>query len=217
MYYKCLLLCIFLSVCLYSSGQLGVQNTLAVTFSPSLLPLANTEIGLQPGLQFRGKRWGIGAAYTFALHKRRDEFADIKYERWAVDLRRYNDTNGAERTYFGLQVMYARRMFSDTNGGRFFIKNPSDGYDYNSAYVNAPVLSAAAVFGLEARISKRFYLDVFSGIGLRRIHTSYSRVENITASAGWFGHVGPLSAFRYNRTITRVHLAAGLRFGFILW
>jgi hypothetical protein len=217
MYYKYLLLCIFLGACLYGAGQQLVQNTLSVTLSPSLLPLAHTEIGLQPGLQFRGKRWGVGAAYTFALHKRRDEFVDIEYERWAVDLKRYRDTNGAERTYFGLQAMYARRNFIDTNGGRFFIKNSSERYNYNNAYINAPVLSVAAVFGAETRISKRFYLDVFSGIGLRRIYTSYSRVENITASSGWFWHVGPLSAFRYNRTVTRLHLAGGLRFGFIVW
>lgn len=213
----CLLAGLFFACNVACSQRHDRPAKFGVTLGPALLPLSNTELGLQSGIQYGGKQWSVNADYTLPLHKPHDEFAAVQYNRFGLQLKRYLKPENGVSFYVGLQTTYARRTFADTNGGRFFRRDAADRFTYSKAQIYSPIFTVSPMAGVEVLLGKRFFLDVALGVGVRAIFTEYSQVENeMPQDETLFGHVGPISAYRYDKTVTRLHLASGFRVGYIL-
>ena len=207
---------LFAGVASWSQHQ-NRPATFAVTLGPALLPLSNVELGLQSGVQYVGKKWGVNADYTIPLHKPSDNFAAVHYTRLGLQAKRYLKPENGVSLYVSLQSTYALRNFTDTNGGRFFRRDAYDRFTYSKARIRSPIFTLSANVGVEVLLGKRFLLDVALGVGVRAIYTEYTQVENeLPQDQALFGHVGPISAYRYDKTVTRLHLAPGFRAGYIL-
>lgn len=211
-----LILCL-ITVGLVHSQPHGVSKKVALTISPVVLPLPQLPLSLQPGFQYSTSRWSIHAEATAPLYRARDQYNTVHYTRLALEGKRYLQPKSNENFYIAVQSSYAFRSLTDTNGGRFFRHDPLDRYSYTKANINSPVFIIAAKMGTETPVSNRLFFDFFVGPGVRIIYTTYSDVaEEARVPERWFSHIGPISSYRYNKTITRLHLATGLRLGYIL-
>jgi hypothetical protein len=214
---KRLLLLLCLPAMLQTKKSFGqdTTSTLSVVVSPALL-IPVTVAG-QGGFQLRlGKRWSLLAEAAFPLYHPEDEtYEKITYQRAGLELKFYLPKRKFTR-YIALQNSYLFRELTNKEDGTYYTKTQT--FAYTNAVINSPVFATALKIGLELPVGKRSYFDLFTGAGIRTIFTSYKTETALVTS------IEPNKqtilkfddAWVYNYTLMRIHLTAGLRFGFRL-
>ena len=216
---NCLLLFTVVFSCVRASGQDSAKpKKIAVLLSPALVPMAPTKLALQPGMQVRLHKWSLTAQVAFPVQKPSPNFASTHYFRKSAELKRFFKQQKDLEEYLSAEVQYAERSFVDTNGGTYFKGRDEVRYRYSYAAIHSPIRVLMLKAGAEFPVYKRFFLDAFVGVGARTIYTRYSEVVNEEyAPWGWFELNGPKSAYRYDGTFSKPHIALGFKFGYILW
>lgn len=200
------------------SGQDTARKRLSALVSPALVPLSNTELALQPGLEARLGRWSLVAQLAFPLHKPTSQFASVRYLRKSIELKHYFKQRARQEEYLSAEALHAQRRFTDTNGGTFFKSPYNTRYGYSQAHINAPVFVFAIKAGMVFPVGKRFFIDGFAGLGVRTIYTRYSQVSGEAERPYGLIEISlPKSALRYDRTSTKPHMTCGFKLGYVLW
>lgn len=211
----------FLSLLIITQTALCQDTTgykhVSILLSPALIPLSPTQLAMQPGLQLRLHRWSLTAQIAFPLYKPADRYESMQYFRKSLELKRYFRRKRDWEEYLSAEVMYAKRNFTDSNGGTYFKGIYEDRFGYSRAKIHSPVFSGTIKAGAEFVVSKKIFIDAFLGLGVRTIYTRYSNVEGEARQPyGLLEISGPKSALRYDRTITKPHLACGFKVGLVL-
>ena len=190
---------------------------LYIHLSPAFLAAHNFYLGLQPGLQYIYNNWAADAEFAFPLpNSSKNNLEKDRYRRFGFEVKKYRSKIFATaKRYHSLQLNYALRRIADNNGGYYYDGFSDSVFYYNKATIHSPVLAIALKTGRTYTFKKPFFLDVFGGIGLRRIFTSYSNVENVRKD-----RIGrkdltlvPPPSHEFDQTLTRFHITAGFRLG----
>lgn len=211
-----LIFCCFTLVC-YCQKQVP-HKSFAVLLSPALLRAPEVRHGLQAGIAYNRRKWSLGAEAALPFRKLYVDYASIKYMRLGLELKKYVTKDLPDKMYVSIQTNYAIRQMADTNGNTFLSKKPRGIFSFSKASVSSPVFSSAIKVGMEIRLWKNIFWDVFSGVGVRIISTSYKGVENASPSffdgaKEWFDFT---PVYRYEGTFTRLHLTTGIRLGYVI-
>lgn len=211
-----LIFCCFALIC-FCQKQ-APDETFAVLISPALLRAPEIRHGLQAGIAYNRKKWSVSSEAALPFRKLYVDYASIKYMRLGLELKKYVTKDLPDKMYVSLQTNYAIRQMLDTNGNTFLRKNPQGIFSFSKASVSSPVFSSAIKVGMEIRLYKNIFWDVFSGLGVRIISTSYKHVENASPSffneaKDWFNFT-PI--YRYEGTFTKLHLTTGIRLGYVI-
>ena len=213
-----------LVACLLCIGGARCQDTtrykgFSVLLSPALVPAAPTAFALQAGVQFRLQRWSIAVQVATPVHKP-SEFSSVHYLRQSLELKRYFKKKPDWEEFLAAEVQYANRRFIDTDGGTYFKHDVvSDSrFSYSQARIQSPIFVAMVKVGATFVVNKKLFMDGFVRAGARTIYTKYMDVAGEAPQPyGWLEiFSGPKSAYRYNKTISKPHVAAGFRFGYVL-
>lgn len=212
-----LLLLFFCTTCLFLTGFSQKKNEgfqLLLTTGPAVLRVPKIQWGIQPGIQLQNKSWAFGAEVAFPFYKKDRLFASVKYVRWGAEIKKFLSNEEGSSSYISVQAQYSLRHFTDTNGGHFFFKGPTDRYNYTSARINSPLLAVALKGGYQLAIGKKWMLDFSTGLGIRTIYTRY-HAQNVTpARDNLFDSFQEVPAYRYNKTVSRLHLTTGFRLAY---
>jgi hypothetical protein len=206
----------FLPAFFWGQKNFGQDSTsrFCVVLSPALF--VPVSVAVQGGLQYRmSKKWSVlveGAIPAFYPHS--DTYETIKYRRTGVEIKYRPGKIKSPNKYFSLQTTYLFRSLIDTDEG--VVHRKAGDYVYEGATIKSPVLSNAFKMGFEAPVSKRFFADVFLGAGLRIIFNKYES-KNFRLTSGEPPKNNfvllPEEGWRFDYTLTRLHLTAGLRMG----
>jgi len=205
------------------SGRALSQDTMppkriSVLLSPVPVPMAPTKLALQPGVQVRLRNWSLTAQVAFPVQKPSPLFANTRYFRQSGELKWFFKQRKDWQKYLSAEVLYAKRSFVDTSGGNYFKGPHEERYHYSRADIRSPILVMVVKAGAEIPITKRFFVDAFVGLGTRTIYTTYSHVEGEELNPyGLFQLDVWKSAYRYEGTFSKPHIAAGLKFGYTVW
>jgi hypothetical protein len=191
----------------------------AVSLAGALIPLPVQDFGIQPGVEYRiNNRLSLLMELTFRVGRRDNpdsEALNKRYFRIRSALR-YNLSGKRKilNPYIGFQCSYATRKFTDVKFGFYYDDLPGDSvYFYDKAEINSPVATLSFQWGALLNLSEKVSLDLFTGAGLRFIHTRYTNVENPVKG---FREIPRneifITAYKYSGSVVRPHLDAGLRF-----
>ena len=202
---------IFICASFLCYAQDSTEKILTVHISPVLVNVPSVELGFQFGLQYHIRNWSFGAELAFPFQKSNDHYIDMQYRRWGAEIK--NFLGKEKQNYLSLQFNYAQRNFRDSSPGRFFRKAVYDAYDYRSASISSPILNTTFKVGREMRLGKKFFVDGFVGLGVGVVTTEYKNIEGFEPvdRISFIEHFGIYSAHRYDKTKTRIHIAAGAR------
>jgi hypothetical protein len=207
-----------------SNGQHDRHSKISIHVSPAMLNVSHLNPGYQLGMQARlSERWAVLSEVAFRLpFNNNTEFSNYKYVRIKSEVKKFitHKRTGSSK-YISLEGSYATRSFDRTNDYYFLDREGSNDntYYFDKAHIRTPLITLALKGGLESRLGDKAFLDVFAGVGIRNINTTYSQVENLTVQQGEESHgffVSSNFAYRFNRSITKQHLTLGLRLHFIL-
>lgn len=189
-------------------------NRFSIFVSPSvLIPFS---IAVQPGMQFR-----VNNQLSFlteiaipVLKPDAGKYVDAALKRVGLEAKyQLKSRLKSLRRYAALQTNYLYREFR-LKEGSFTDKNGN--YYFDSAHVSSNVLATAFKMGAELFNRDHFFVDVFAGIGVRFINTTYQTKNRITLPGDPDSNNSLFStdfAWRFNYPVQRLHLTAGLRFG----
>lgn len=197
-----------------SLAQDSVSKT-AVVVSPALF--TPVSVAVQAGLQLRVNRQSsflLEVAYPAFYPS--NEYEKIRYWRSGVEWKFYSAKPRRYGRYYAVQVAYLYRQLTDNDRGTVHFKDGE--YSYDNAVIRSPVLSVAALWGHEFNNrNKRFFADVFGGIGLRYLFNNYTakelRLTSLTRQKDAFDWLVPDEGWRFGYNLTRLHLTGGLKFG----
>lgn len=198
----------------------SVQNKKAPTprnvstiFSPAILSAPLPYIGAQAGVQYQGRQWAGLVELAMPVHRRND-FTDVKYFRAGAELKKYFHSKPHIDDYISLHTSYAYRSFVNPNGGSYLMRGSTDDYNYTSATIVSPALTATIRIGQQFRLGRNGWIDLFAGGGIRTLFTSYRNVQGLTVNTGFTD--GIPQQYMYNFTSTSPTIDLGLRIGFRL-
>lgn len=189
-----------------------------LTVSPALL--SPFSLAVQGGVLVHvGQKWGVLAEAAFPLFKQKHStYTDIQSWRTGIEIKRYRTKTAHPGMYYSFQAAYLFRELTD-GSGRVQRRDRSY-YNYDAASVHSPVLSAALKLGREITSrNERKMVDVFIGVGLRRVLNRYemqnARVATLDERpADNFAWIFPAEGWSYDYPLTRFHFTAGFRVGF---
>ncbi len=195
------------------------ENPWVASLTGAILPLPEFNVGIQPGIMYKfNDRISLLTEITLRVGNKADadsEAVDKKYLRIQPELR-YNlrSKKRIRNDYLGFRFSYASRSFSDVNGGFYATQNPGDeGFFYDRAKINSPVVTSSIQYGTILSSSKRFSIDVFIGLGLRFVNTEYTDVSNPIRGTRTRSVDGPTfyASYSYNGSLIWFHVNGGLR------
>jgi hypothetical protein len=179
--------------------------------------LSSGRFGLQVGSAYHlSRRWNVLGEVAFPVTNQKSSLADEKFFRINGEVQRLLHADNPYR-YVAFQAGFVSRRFTDTAGGLFVAaKNDTSGFSYTDATIHSPVFTNTLKIGRKVFLGQRAYLDLFAGMGVRFIFTSYKannlsptpvvrRVDKIFPA--------PDPAWECNCTLARFNPAAGVRIG----
>lgn len=191
----------------------------SLVVSPALLQPIN--LALQGGVQWRtGSRSAVVAEVAFPLLRGRHEtFESMRVWRAGLEYKVYRSNIKLPGPYISLQTTWLSRLLTDENSGEFSGKNSR--YQYDAAVVLSPVWAMAIKLGKEFTSAReRKVVDLFAGLGVRRIFNQYQAVNERPVAgngvADKFGWFIPMEGWSYNYPLIRFHFTVGFRVGFKL-
>jgi hypothetical protein len=190
-------------------------SKVSVVVSPAIfIPVS---VAAQAGFNFQlSRRWSLLAEGAYPTFYPKDEvYEKIRYWRAGLELKYYFKRRKSAK-YISLQNNYLFRELTNEENGVYYTKTET--YAYTNAVIKSPVLSSALKIGLEVPLGKRTYFDLFAGGGVRMIFTRYKPSSALLTSIkpNEQGLLKFDDAWSYNYTLKRIHVTAGLRFGFRL-
>ena len=210
--------CCFFALLILTSVSCFSQQTarkISVTAAPAIL---YNKLVFQPGIQYSSKKWAVGGEVS-GLRAKKMSFDKGYWLRFQAEGKRFLNYEEDVKFYFSFQTAYSIRNFVTNDSGYYYVGSfgSDTGAYYSSAKIHSPVLSFAPKFGFELFMGKKWYLDMFGGIGVRYIFTKYNaqNVRPATFVRGFrdWGYAHE-SSWRFNNTQSRFHLTTGLRLGF---
>jgi hypothetical protein len=212
--------CLFFCLCVidetFSQNQSNtIDQKYGITMSAVFFPY---KAGFQPGFQVKlGKRLGLISDFGFTLsNKGNNQYDEMHFFKLASELKYYS-RHSVTGSYFSFQAGYVHREFQAKDSGWFWREDSSDASGYSSARINSPLLFTAIKLGREMRFGKKFFLDVFLGIGARYIRTNYD-AENVY-TMGRFAdkrdNIFELAGYSWEHEggQVKLHVTAGARVG----
>ena len=176
-------------------------------------------MAVQGGFQYRmSKKWSLLLEAAIpAFYSQSETYETIDFWRTGAELKYTAGNSKNSKRYWSLQTTYLLRTFVDKDEG--LVHRKAGDYVYEGATIKSPVLSNALKIGIEAPVSKRFFADVFVGMGLRLLFNKYeSKRFRLTSTEPPKDNfvLLPEEGWRFDYTLTRFHFTGGLRLGFRL-
>jgi hypothetical protein len=161
------------------------------------------------------KKWSLLVeAAVPVFYPQSETYETINFWRTGAELKYRAGNLKSLKRYWALQTTYLLRTLIDKDEG--VVHRKAGEFIYEGATIKSPVLSNALKIGFEAPVSKRFYADLFVGMGLRVLFNKYEskrfRVTSLEPPKNNFVLL-PDEGWRFDYTLTRFHFTAGLRLG----
>ena len=204
-----------------ASFSYSQENKWGVSFTPAWVPAVSLHYGLQVGVEYQIKeRWRLLTELAIPLAKDKDNgFSNVNFFRIKPEIRySLTEKEYGVNFYTGLQFSYVFRNWKDINSGCYFEDEfyEDSSITYSSASINSPIYTSSAQIGALINIGGHFCFDLFTGMGVRVINTSYSDVQNtgkvFSLQPKCKIMISPDPAYWVNGNITRFHFNTGLRF-----
>lgn len=200
------LFCLLISFC--ASAQTN-EKKFAITAAPAVLH----RVVFQPGFQYTFNKWAVLGEVAYMSAERMD-FDKGHWTRTQLELKRFL-TRDEVKFYFSFQTAFSARKFIDGDSGFYYTQKLVDsGAAYSSAVIHSPVLSFAPKLGFEIDLGKTAFLDAFVGMGVRILFNRYDAKDITPTPAFHKKEWGPDPGWKYDQTMSRLHLPMGLRIGF---
>jgi hypothetical protein len=200
-------------------GNLAAQDHhWSASFTPAIILTNSPHYGIQAGLGYTiSNKLEILTEFALSAGSKDPTTGNEKYFRVKPELRYLWMGIKDSRYYTGIQLSYSFRKWEDTAGGIYFENRFYEDTvtGYNSAIVKSPVFTLSPQFGRLVRINDKMFIDLFLGLGIRVIHTSYSDAD-ITGKQPYWRPVDkilltPDPAHWVNGTVVRPHFNTGFR------
>ncbi len=194
-----------------------------VSFTPAFLATNEPRYAIQAGVEYRiNDKLSILTELAIRTGANKDSSAyHVRYLRIKPEIR-YVFTNRPSNVqyYMGGQLSYSFRKWDELNGGFYFNDHlyEDSTVTYDRAELSSPIATASLQGGVLIGFGRHISLDIFSGTGIRVIHTKYTDLVN--SGKGYYQQpkckiiFSPDPAYWVNGTVTRFHLNAGFR---LIW
>lgn len=163
----------FLCASIYGQNRYEVKEKFAFTFTPTLLSMTN--LGLQPGFQFR-IRDNISSVIEIAVPITNNldyQFEKARFFKFSSELKFFTSHSIPGR-FIGFQLTYVYRKLSDLDSGLYkFRSDVRNGFSYRNATIHWPVFIGSFKWGREVVEWGNFFMDYFFTIGFRFIAARY--------------------------------------------
>ena len=211
---------LFLCIIFFGTVAAAQKGTWSITHTPALIELPNIRYGLQLGGAYNfSSRLQLLTEFTVATGKPDEaSITDSRYFRVKPELRYFLANESTPlRGYIGIQLSFVRRGWRNSSSGVY--NEGSSSRDsvvtFSSAKINSPFVTATTQAGVVLKLSKRFSLDGFLGVGAKSVFTKYTAVENaqkeLAVRAKCRIMFRPDPAWWVNGTLTRFQFNTGLR------
>jgi hypothetical protein len=215
--------CLLILPSLTNAQQKAPQGRWTATFTPALIPLpTGGQFGIQPGIEYAiNSRLAILTEVTFQTGKNQhnDSIAlDKEYLRIKPELRYY--LVGRENrisSYVSLQASYTFRSFSNKNAGYYYDNFTHDSvFAFDEAAISSPITTFSFQYGLVLSDGKRMAADLFAGMGLRFINTTFNNVVNLRRERtnGTSDAYTAAASYQKKGKVSEMYFNAGVRFMF---
>lgn len=174
---------LFLYLIFFGTIASAQKCTWSITHTPALIELPNIRYGLQLGGAYNfSSKVQLLTEFTVATGKPDEtSITDSRYFRVKPELRYFLTSKPTTlRGYLGLQLLYVNRAWTNSSSGIYHEDSFSSDsvVAYSSAKISSPFIAATTQAGAIIKLSKRFSLDGFLGLGAKSIFTSYNSVTN---------------------------------------
>jgi hypothetical protein len=152
----------------------GITTNLAIPGS--------SIIALQPCAEYKiNNRFSAVAGYSFKfidIDESEDAISNQKYGRLLLEGRfRFTKHEYKPAIYIGLQTSLSKRKFTEENSYFLYEHDDDSTTYYTKANVSSPVKTLSLQLGFTTAGRKRFYADIFAGMGVRFTHSKFSDIE----------------------------------------
>lgn len=211
---------LFLLIVFVSSVVVAQKGTWSITHTPALIELPNIRYGLQLGGGYNlSPRVQFLTEFTVATGKPDEaSITNSHYLRIKPELRYFLGSARSQlRSYLGVQLSFTSRTWTNSSSGVYNEGSFSGDsvVAYSSAKIRSPFLAATTQAGAVLKLSKRFSLDGFLGLGAKSVFTSYTSVTNaqkqMAVNPKCRIMFRPDPAWWVDGTLTRFQFNTGLR------
>jgi hypothetical protein len=225
---RIVLLLLWLGLPIFGWAQEQKAVSYQLKFSPLALLDPNTPV-LQLGPQVNFKRYGLSAEFGLAfdglagLGRTREDslFVDPAYYKVRTEakyfLGRGKNNYAAVNPYLSVEGFWVPRRFGRYNDVIF---RAGGTYRYAYSDISRNVLGGCFKFGLEPVLYKRWILDAFFGLGVRRLMISHKPVGQVreipSAIMPMLWWAGFRRIDQREGSFYRPHLAMGFKIGYVL-
>lgn len=195
----------------------GVIKSWSAGLTTNIAMPGSAYVALQPcaELQFHN-RVSVVAGYSFKfidVDISEKSITNEKYGRLLLE-GRYSLANSGQRGAFYTSVQLTRsgRKFTQENG--YFLNEFDDDSTtyFTIANVSSPVTTFSLQLGFYSRGAKRFFVDIFGGMGVRFTNTRFNIIEGKTRKLVLQRkHYDWDSGLEVGKPASFFHLTAGLR------
>ena len=206
-----------------SAQKKTVQGKWTATFTPALIPLpTGGQFGIQPGVEYSINPWlSILTEVTFQTGKNQhnDSIAlDKRYLRIKPELRyHFLGRDNRISNYVSLQASYSFRSFSNKNAGYYYDNFSHDSvFAFDEAHIYSPITTFSLQYGIILSDGKRMAADLFAGMGVRFVNTTFKDVINLRLEPNSGSSDTYTSAASYQKKgrLSEMYFNAGVRFMF---
>jgi hypothetical protein len=192
-----------------------------ISFTPTIIRTPTIQYAAQFGAEYRiNQRLYLLTEFAIPIgHANKDSSAfDRKYFRIKPELK-YMLPHGSRRfhEYVAVQLSYSFRKFRHAGEGSYFdnVRTDTIAIAFSSADVKSPISTASLLYGIDIWPMKKFFVEMYAGMGIRNINTHYINVEN-AHTVQYYQPVDKMpfsidDANDFNASIYRFHLSFGLR------
>jgi hypothetical protein len=204
----------------FSNGQNNSSlHKLSAGITTNLAMPGSAYIALQPCGEFRlNNRITLIAGYSFKLiniDKSEKSITHQKYGRWLLEGRfRFTKKEDKPAIYIGLQATLSKRNFTKENSYFLYEYDDDSTTYFTKANVSSPVPTLSLQLGFTTAGKKRFYADIFAGMGVRFTHSKFSDIQGKRRELVLF-QPRPFtyeSGLEMARPYSFVHFNGGVRF-----
>lgn len=175
-------------------------------------------IALQPcaELQFQN-RFSVVLGYSFKfidVDRSEKSVTNEKYERVLLE-GRYRLAKKLDKAafYTSIQLTQSKRKFSKQDGSFLYEYDDDSTTFFTRADVKSPVTTASLQLGLNSRGKKKFFIDVFAGMGIRFTNTRFYNIEGKSRALIFQRkHFDWDSGLEVAKFVPYFHLTGGIRF-----
>ncbi len=176
---------------------------------------------IQLGLEFKPtSRLGLQMEYGYSFEPlarlvyKKNTWSERqeKYYKLRAEVRYYFIANYTLQPYIALESFWIPHTYRKHNN--WFVRGNQE-YQYDYADIRKNVWGGCAKVGMQRLLSRRWILDVYTGLGARRVAIRYTPYnEHLPAFRLWEEAFTP--GDRYEGVVGRLHLSLGFRIGYVL-